>query len=102
MKAEMFGQSEDVRIIIGENLTKKNATLFNYCNSLKKEGKISQLYTSYGLIHIKFKRGKNEKSHIIRTKPEVEILCQQNFQKSASNIESSNSMLPTPSQPISN
>lgn len=98
IKSEMFDQPEHVRIIIGENLTKKNAAIFNYCNTLKKEGKLAQLYSSNGLIYIKFKKGRNEKSHVIRCKQDIEILCEQNSRQSTSGLGSSSSISTSQSQ----
>lgn len=93
LKPEMFGLPDQVRIIIGENLTKKNAALFNFCNALKKEGKLAQLYSSNGLIYAKFKRGKQEKAHIVRSKRDIEILCEQNAQLMSTLNNTSNATL---------
>lgn len=77
LKPENIGQPVNSRIIIGENLTKINATLFNACNVMKRANKITQVYSFNGLIFIKFQRGKHEKSYVIRSQIELETLVQQ-------------------------
>lgn len=77
IKPTLWKLPDHIRIVIGENLTKKNASLFTFCNALKKENKIAQLFSSNGLICIKFKRGREEKTHIVRNKFDVELLCEQ-------------------------
>lgn len=37
-----FGLTDDNRIVIGENLTRKNAQLFKKAQLLRKDGKIAQ------------------------------------------------------------
>lgn len=50
-------RQEAKRIIIGENLTKHNSSLFIAAQKLKREGKLAQVWTSDGLVYIKIQKG---------------------------------------------
>lgn len=78
LKPESLGMPSNMRIIIGENLTKRNAALFSFCNAMKRENKLAQAYTSNGLIYVKFQRGRQEKAYNIRHERDLEILIQRN------------------------
>lgn len=53
------------RIVVGEFLTAKNASIFKRAQILKKERKIAQVYTVNGLVKIRFTKGKSETTHTI-------------------------------------
>lgn len=72
-----YGLPEDKRIILGENLTRKNAQLFKKAQLLRKEKKIAQAFTEDGLVKVRFAKGKNEKTHIIRNSIELETIVAQ-------------------------
>lgn len=52
-----FNLAAEQRIILSENVTRKNAKLFKVAQTLRKEEKLAQTYTEYGLVKIKFKLG---------------------------------------------
>lgn len=85
-----FGLPEENRIILGENLTRMNAQLFKKAQSLRKEKRIAQTFTENGLIKIRFNKGKNEQTHIIRNTIELETLVAQNEITLQSNGATSN------------
>lgn len=62
---------EGIRIIIGENLTAKNMNIFIESSKLKKLGKLAQVFTQEGLVHIKANR--NAKATIIKSKTQLEL-----------------------------
>lgn len=68
-----FGLPESNRIVIGENLTRKNALLFKQAQILRREKKIAQTFTEDGLVMIRFTKGKNEPTHTIRNHMELEL-----------------------------
>lgn len=72
-----FGLREDNRIVLGENLTKKNASLFKNAQTLRKDKKIAQTFTEDGLVKIRFSKGKNENTHTIRNVIELETFVTQ-------------------------
>lgn len=51
-----FGLETDNRIVIGENLTKKNAQLFKQAQILRKNNEIAQAYTEDGIVKIRLKK----------------------------------------------
>lgn len=75
-----FNMTTDQRIVLGENLTRKNAKLFKTAQSLRKEEKLAQTYTEDGLIKIKFKRGKDAPTYTIRNDIALETLVAQHMQ----------------------
>lgn len=72
-----FGLPEGKRIVIGENLTKRNAQIFQRAQMLKKESKIAQTFTEDGIVIIRLKRGKREPSYKIRTITQLETIVAQ-------------------------
>lgn len=73
----IFGLPSTNRIIIGENLTKKNASIFKQALSMKKANKIAQAYTENGIVKIKFTKGKNETAHAVRNVTSLETIVLQ-------------------------
>lgn len=69
-----FGLDELNRIIIGENLTRKNAEIFKRAQLFKKDKKIAQAFTENGLVKIKLKRGKQTPTHMVGNVIELETL----------------------------
>lgn len=53
-----FGLESKNRVIIGENLTKKNAQIFKLALDMKKNNKIAQTYTENGIVKIKITKVK--------------------------------------------
>lgn len=80
LKPEKFGLTEEQRIIIGEQLTLKNAKLFKSAQTLRKDQKIAQTFTENGLIKIKFKKGKDSETFTIRNSIALESLVAQHAQ----------------------
>lgn len=70
-----FGLPEDKRIVIGENLTRRNASLFKQAQAMKKTKIIAQTFTEDGLVKIKM--SKNQPAVIIRTPCDLEFLVAQ-------------------------
>lgn len=66
LKPENFGLPAANRIIIGENLTRKNAQLFKQAQIMRKDRKIAQTFTEDGIVKIKLKKGKNEQTYTVR------------------------------------
>lgn len=64
LKPEDIGLSNNLKIIIGESLTRLNAQIFKFAQNLKKENKIAQTFTADGLVKItKTTRAHNSKHH---------------------------------------
>lgn len=66
LKPENFGLPTANRIIIGENLTRKNAQLFKQAQIMRKDRKIAQTFTEDGIVKLKLKKGKNEQTYTVR------------------------------------
>lgn len=60
------------KIIIGEHLTKTNASLFSKCLALKKNNILAQTYTSNGIVYVKSIKGKTEPAFMIRTEKDLQ------------------------------
>lgn len=74
LKPEAFGLSKDVKIIVGENLTRLNASIFKYAQQKKKENKIAQTFTTDGLVKVKFVKGPNQRAYTIRHSAQLDVL----------------------------
>lgn len=72
LNPEKFGLSQDKRITLSENLTRKNTLVFKQALLLRKDRKIAQTFTEDGLVKIRFVRGKKETQHIVRSITELE------------------------------
>lgn len=70
-----FGLPDEKRIIIGENLTRKNASLFKQAQIMKRNKIILQTYTEDGLVKIKVNKG--ETAVIVRNPTELEYVVAQ-------------------------
>lgn len=80
-----FGLEETNRIVIGENLTRKNAQIFKRAQILKKENKSAQAFTENGLV--KIKRDKQIPAHMVRTVIELETLVENAQQSTTTNTQ---------------
>lgn len=81
LKPESLGLSKNIKIVIGESLTRINANIFKYAQNLKKDGKIAQTFTADGLVKVKFIKGPKQRAHTIRNTVQLEILVKENEQK---------------------
>lgn len=81
LKPESIGLSNELKIIIGESLTRTNAQLFKFAQNLKKEKKIAQVFTADGLVKVRIAKGPNERTHTIRHHTQLEILVKEYEQK---------------------
>lgn len=72
LDGKKFGLPEECRIVLGGNLTKKNAQIFKLAQSLRRNKKIAQTFTEDGLVKIRFTKGKNETTHIVRSTTQLE------------------------------
>lgn len=63
--------SKNERLAIGENLTPHHQKLFATCMTLKKEGKIAQVFTYNGITNIKLKQG--EKATPIKIQRDLDM-----------------------------
>lgn len=95
-----FGLTDSNRIVIGENLTKKNAQLFKQAQILRKDRKIAQTFTEDGLVKIRFAKGKNETTYTVRDRIELEFVVAQHESQIRSssathNAHGSDGMQPT-------
>lgn len=68
---ENIGLPSGTRIIIGENLTSTNHGIFVEASKLKKQGKLCQVFTQEGLVHVK--AVKNTKATAIRSQNQLEL-----------------------------
>lgn len=71
-KKEFLDTMNCSKIIIGEHLTKTNASLFSKCLTHKKNNIIAQTYTSNGVVYVISKRGKGEPAIIIRSEKDLQ------------------------------
>lgn len=97
LKPEQFGLPQGNRIVLGENLTQKNAFLFKKAQIMRINKKIAQVFTVDGLVKIKFNKGTNHTSHTIHNTLELEVLVAQ--QQSMETEELNNSPLPITGMP---
>lgn len=72
LKLDVFALPNGKRITIGENLTRTNANVFKYAQSLKKENRVAQVFTQDGLVKIKFTKG--QRAHTIRHTTQLDQL----------------------------
>lgn len=85
-----FGLAAENRIVVGENLTRKNALLFRSAQILRKDGKIAQTFTENGIVKVRFAKGKNAKTFTIRSNIDLDTVVAQN------------AVLQTQTQPLNN
>lgn len=69
--SENIGLQKGTRIIIGENLTANNATIFSEAGKLKRLGKLCQVFTKNGLVHVK--ATKSAKAKAIKSQRQLEL-----------------------------
>lgn len=81
LKPENIGLSKELKIIIGESLTRSNAQIFKFAQNMKKENKIAQVFTADGLVKIKNVEGPKQHAHIIRHTMQLEILLKEHEQQ---------------------
>lgn len=74
-----FNLPNENRIVIGENLTRKNAHIFKQAQIMKKNNKIAQAFTENGIVKIKLAKGKTEPAHTIRNTVELETIVMQHI-----------------------
>lgn len=67
-----LGFSTEGRIVIGENLTKQNREIFIAASTLKRDGKLAQVFTVNGIINVKIQKGGT--THEIRHKHVLDII----------------------------
>lgn len=77
LKPECIGLPKELKIIIGESLTRTNSQIFKYAQAMKKESKIAQLFTADGLVKIKFIKGPNQRAHTIRHTSQLDALLKE-------------------------
>lgn len=80
LKGETFGLQNGKNVILGENLTPKNANVFKLAKQFKANNKLAQVFTQDGLIKIRFVRGANNKTFTLRTVTELNYLVEQHNQ----------------------
>lgn len=68
---EMINLPQGGRLLISESLTMTNSKLFSVCMSLKKEKKLSQVYTQDGQVCIK--ASKTSKATIVRSQRDIDL-----------------------------
>lgn len=73
---ENIGLPKGTRIIMGENLTAKNFEIFIEAGKKKKEGKLCQVFTQEGLVHVKAVKYIKAKS--VRSLRELELFIHAN------------------------
>lgn len=72
-----FGLPAENAIVIGENLTKKNAQLFKSAQILRKNKRIAQTCTEDGIVKIRFVKGKKETTFTVRGQTQLEMIVAQ-------------------------
>lgn len=94
LKLSNIGPKTDMKVVIGESLTRLNAQIFKYAQGMKKEHKIAQVFTTDGLVKIKFVKGPNQRSYTIRHTSHLDSLlneyAQQLHQRSTQNPTNQN------------
>lgn len=88
-----FGLPAENRIVIGENLTKKNSQIFKQSQVYKKSKAIAQAFTEDGLVRIKFAKGKTTPTFTVRSIIELESIVIKHQHETTTT-----STIPTPSQ----
>lgn len=99
LKPESFGLPKESRIVLGENLSQKNAFLFKKAQTMRNEKKLAQVFTTDGLVKIKFARGPEHNAFTIRNSLELECLVAQHGPH-AMEHESPNSTQSSHSNPL--
>lgn len=102
LNPENFGLTCDNRIVIGENLTKKNAQLFKSAQILRKNNRLAQTFTENGIVKIRFAKGKNEKTYMVRNQIELEEIVAQQETKQNHQQMSTGATLGTPANDTRN
>lgn len=95
LKAESIGLPKEQKIIIGESLTRTNAQIFKFAQSLKKDNKIAQTFTVDGLVKVKFIKGPNQRAHTIRNTMQLELLLNTHEQQMAQQQNQHQTSAPT-------
>lgn len=104
--SENIGLPSGKRLIIGKNLTPKNFEIFVEAGKHKKMGKLCQVFTQEGLVHVE--ADKNTKAKSIRSLIELELFIRVNptvIQKInehmniTNNVTSNGAHTTTPSEP---
>lgn len=90
LKGEAFGLQNGKNVVLGENLTQKNAAVFKLAKQLKSNNQIAQVFTQDGLIKIRFVRGASKQTLTVRSIAELNYLVEQQNQISM-DIESNTS-----------
>lgn len=80
LKGEVFGLQNGKNVILGENLTQKNAAVFKLAKQLKSNNRIAQVFTQDGLIKVRFVRGASNQTFTIRSVAELNYLVEQQNQ----------------------
>lgn len=81
IKSELISLTKGKNIIIGENLTTKNAQIFKQAQIRRSEKKIAQVFTVDGLVKLKFIKGPNQHTHTVRSINELDLLILKNQQQ---------------------
>lgn len=97
LKKEFLNTMKTNIIILGENLTKENASILTKCRKYKRDNKIATTYSNDGIVYIKFKKGNNEKAYAVKSKEELDSIIKSNGQNmdeagdvTAANVNESN------------
>lgn len=77
LKGEVFGFQNVKNIILGENLTQKNANIFKLAKTMKNDNKIAQTFTQDGLVKIRFIKGPKQHTYTIRNAADLEHLVEE-------------------------
>lgn len=72
LSAKDLGFTIENRIIIGENLSQHNHELFIAASNMKRDKKLSQVFTVNGIVNVKIQKG--GRTHEIRHKQQLETL----------------------------
>lgn len=81
LNPQVLGLKKEMKITIGESLTRCNAQIFKYAQQCRKENKIAQLFTTDGLVKVKFVKGTSQRAYIIRSTAQLDALIKQNEQQ---------------------
>lgn len=93
LSAKDLGFTVENRIIIGENLSQHNHELFIAASNMKRDKKLSQVFTVNGIVNVKMQKG--GKTHEIRHKQQLETLtstiaCTSNALNNSNNNNTNN------------
>lgn len=77
INAETLNIPNNGKVILCENLTIKNRKIFGAAQRLRREKKIAQVFTEDGIVRIRFIKGKNEASFVVRNNLMLETLVTQ-------------------------